>query len=75
MYEDITNLIKHSKIQIVPPEVVSEVIGYRQARVHRNKRINKKWRKRYGYVPVYDYTKIILMNDIYQEHLKKENSK
>ena len=28
------------------------IIGYKQARTHRKKRINKKWRKRYGMEPV-----------------------
>ena len=30
------------------------VIGYEQARKHRKRRINKKWRKRYGMKPVHD---------------------
>lgn len=30
-----------------------EIVGFKQARKHKKKRINKKWLKRYGYTPIY----------------------
>lgn len=35
-------------------------VGIKQARTHKKKRINKKWLKRYGVVPI--YKKIVLPN-------------
>lgn len=46
-------------IMIVPNEYIDEPIGFRQARTHRKKRINKKWKKRYGDIPIYDDTVIV----------------
>ena len=34
-----------------------------QARTHKNKRINKKWRKRYGYREAPDYEKVVVTGD------------
>lgn len=34
-----------------------------QRRIHRKRRINKKWRKRYGYKNVPDHGKLLLMGD------------
>lgn len=34
-----------------------------QRRSHRKRRINKKWRKRYGYKYVLDHGKVLLMGD------------
>ena len=51
------NLVYGCPIKICP-EIIK---GYEQARKHKNKRINKKWKKRYGYKPVYD-TNIIFVD-------------
>lgn len=53
---------------------INEMCGYRvvlttaitktvQARVHRKKRINKKWLKKYGYKEVPDNRKVYFMGD------------
>lgn len=36
---------------IVDPYMIT---GYKQRRTHKKKRINKKWLKNYGKVPIYD---------------------
>ena len=53
---------------IIVPEsyLLGDPIKYVQVRVHHKKRINKKWRKKYGFKPVYkDLCPIIMDNNIY----------
>ena len=40
-------------VNVVPNDHLP-VTGYVQKRTHRKNRINKKWRKRYGCIPVHD---------------------
>ena len=40
-------------------------VGRVQKRTHKKKRINKKWRKKYGYVDKISYTVLIHNNTIY----------
>ncbi len=43
--------------------------GYIQKRTHKKKRINKKWRKRYGLKLAWDMKKIIVIdNCMYMSH-------
>lgn len=39
--------------------------GTRQNKTHKSKRINKKWRKKYGYVDIPDKQVYIINNKIY----------
>lgn len=39
------------------------ILGYKQKRLHHKRRINKKWRNRYGYSPIYDMEHVYLIDD------------
>jgi len=41
------------RVVVLPKSFMCETIGFEQKRHHRKKRIDKKWRKRYGMKPVY----------------------
>ena len=46
------------------PIVITDAITKRvRCRIHRKKRINKKWLKRYGYKEVQDHSKILFANN------------
>lgn len=53
------NLIGSYQIIISP----TMILGYKQKRLHHKRRINKKWRKRYGYSPIYDMEHVYLIDD------------
>lgn len=54
------------KVQEVPKDVAASVIGHVQVRRHKKKRINKKWRKRYGFTTLYGpETAIVLDGTLY----------
>lgn len=57
--------MKDVKIVLVPIEQIGEVVGYKQARTHKKKRINKKWRKRYGLAPIYEPRILLVDNVLY----------
>ena len=46
---------------IVSPHLV---LGHKQARTHHKRRINKKWKKRYGTVPIYDMEHTYVYKDM-----------
>lgn len=49
-------------IFVVPSYLLGEPIGYAPRRKHKNKRINKKWAKKYS-KPIYDEGKTILFDN------------
>lgn len=53
------------------PVIISPgmIVGYRQKRVHRKKRINKKYAKLYGRVPLYDLEHIYKLDAQGEEKL------
>ena len=53
------NLIGGYQIIISP----TMILGYKQKRLHHKRRISKKWRKRYGYSPIYDMEHVYLIGD------------
>lgn len=56
MQEVVNELMKHANEYAV--ESVEQIpVGTKQKRVHHQRRINKKWAKRYGYETVYNTKK------------------
>lgn len=50
-------------IQILPDTLLGEAPYLIQARIHKKKRINKKWAKRYGYTTKYKSFNTVVFND------------
>lgn len=50
-------------IQILPDTLLGENPYLIQARIHKKKRINKKWAKRYGYIIKYKSFNTIVFNN------------
>jgi hypothetical protein len=55
---------KYSGIPIIMNPNIG-VIGYVPKRTHKKNRINKKWRKRYGYKPWYEIYCVLIDNCLY----------
>ena len=45
---------------IISPHMI---LGYKPKRVHHKRRINKKWQKRYGSIPIYDMEHVYVMGN------------
>lgn len=50
-------------IQILPDALLGENSYLVQARIHKKKRINKKWAKRYGYITKYKTFNTVVFNN------------
>ena len=58
-----SNINFSRSLSIVPCDSMMPILGYRQNRCHKKYRVNKKWKKRYGFSPIYDDAKAIIIED------------